>query len=95
MILAGSANVIPRLCVYIFNLWGEGRFTEAIEAQQLLSAADWVLIQDGDLGHEERPAELLRVWRLPTTAVGTVERGTDRGGERGDSRDDGGGEGLA
>ncbi|OJJ78768.1 dihydrodipicolinate synthase family protein [Aspergillus glaucus CBS 516.65] len=41
VILAGSANVIPRLCVHIFNLWGEGRFTEAIEVQHLLSAADW------------------------------------------------------
>ncbi|KAJ5774011.1 Aldolase-type TIM barrel [Penicillium paradoxum] len=42
-ILAGGANVLPRLCVRIFTLWSEGRFTEAIEAQQQLSAADWVL----------------------------------------------------
>ncbi|BCS22485.1 dihydrodipicolinate synthase family protein [Aspergillus puulaauensis] len=42
-ILAGGANVIPKLCVQIFTLWGEGRFTEAIEAQGLLSQADWVL----------------------------------------------------
>ncbi|KAJ5918447.1 hypothetical protein N7466_010439 [Penicillium verhagenii] len=42
-ILAGGANVIPRLCVRIFNLWSEGRLAEAIEAQQQLSAADWVL----------------------------------------------------
>lgn len=42
-ILAGGANVIPRLCVRIFTLWSEGRLAEAIEAQQQLSAADWVL----------------------------------------------------
>ncbi|KAI9371885.1 hypothetical protein BJX61DRAFT_481721 [Aspergillus egyptiacus] len=42
-ILAGGANVIPKLCVKIFTLWGEGKFTEAMEAQSLLSQADWVL----------------------------------------------------
>ncbi|KAJ5239939.1 L-threo-3-deoxy-hexylosonate aldolase [Penicillium chermesinum] len=42
-ILAGGANVIPRLCVRIFDLWSEGKIAEAIEAQQQLSAADWVL----------------------------------------------------
>ncbi|KAJ5103430.1 dihydrodipicolinate synthetase family protein [Penicillium argentinense] len=42
-ILAGGANVIPRLCVRIFTLWSEGRLAEAMEAQQQLSAADWVL----------------------------------------------------
>ncbi|KAL4882894.1 hypothetical protein BJY04DRAFT_186258 [Aspergillus karnatakaensis] len=42
-ILAGGANVIPKLCVQIFNLWSEGKITEAIEAQGLLSQADWVL----------------------------------------------------
>ncbi|CAL5867572.1 uncharacterized protein PFLUO_LOCUS1791 [Penicillium psychrofluorescens] len=42
-ILAGGANVIPRLCVRIFNLWSEGKLAEAMEAQQQLSAADWVL----------------------------------------------------
>lgn len=42
-ILAGGANVIPRLCVRIFTLWSEGRLAEAMELQQQLSAADWVL----------------------------------------------------
>lgn len=42
-ILAGGANVLPRLCVRIFTLWSEGKLAEAIEAQQQLSAADWVL----------------------------------------------------
>ncbi|PGH11339.1 hypothetical protein AJ79_04955 [Helicocarpus griseus UAMH5409] len=42
-ILAGGANVMPRLCVQIFNLWGNGRIAEAIELQKVLSAGDWVL----------------------------------------------------
>lgn len=42
-ILAGGANVLPRLCVRIFTLWSEGKLAEAIETQQQLSAADWVL----------------------------------------------------
>ncbi|KAL2867070.1 dihydrodipicolinate synthase family protein [Aspergillus lucknowensis] len=42
-ILAGGANVIPKLCVRIFTLWSEGKIAEAIEAQGLLSQADWVL----------------------------------------------------
>ncbi|KAL4906251.1 hypothetical protein BDW74DRAFT_190247 [Aspergillus multicolor] len=42
-ILAGGANVIPKLCVKVFTLWSEGKITEAIEAQSLLSQADWVL----------------------------------------------------
>ncbi len=42
-ILAGGANVVPRLCVSIFDLWAQGRITDAIEQQQLLSEADWIL----------------------------------------------------
>ncbi|KAL4954491.1 hypothetical protein BDW69DRAFT_205175 [Aspergillus filifer] len=42
-ILAGGANVLPKLCVKVFQLWEQGKFTEAMEAQGLLSQADWVL----------------------------------------------------
>lgn len=41
--LAGGANVIPRLCVHVFDLWSQGRISEAVEAQGLLSQAEWVL----------------------------------------------------
>lgn len=34
-ILAGGANVIPHVCVHIFNLWSAGRLTEAVEAQSV------------------------------------------------------------
>lgn len=42
-ILAGGANVIPRVCVRIFDLWSAGQLAEAMELQKLLSDADWVL----------------------------------------------------
>lgn len=42
-IIAGGANVLPKLCVQVFNLWREGKLAEAIELQKLLSAGDWVL----------------------------------------------------
>lgn len=42
-IIAGGANVIPRTCVQVFNLWGQGKLVEAIELQKLLSRGDWVL----------------------------------------------------
>ena len=42
-VLAGGANVLPRLCVEVFNLWGQGKLAEAMEMQQILSAGDWVL----------------------------------------------------
>ncbi|PLN78642.1 dihydrodipicolinate synthetase family protein [Aspergillus taichungensis] len=42
-ILAGGANVLPRLCVQVFRLWEEGRLVDAVAAQRLLSDADWVL----------------------------------------------------
>jgi L-threo-3-deoxy-hexylosonate aldolase len=42
-IIAGGANVLPRTCVQIFNLWSRGRLAEAVELQKVLSAGDWVL----------------------------------------------------
>ncbi|KAL1965397.1 hypothetical protein VTN77DRAFT_5834 [Rasamsonia byssochlamydoides] len=42
-IIAGGANVLPRTCVQIFNLWSAGRLEEAYELQKVLSAGDWVL----------------------------------------------------
>ncbi|KAK2812805.1 hypothetical protein FQN50_001134 [Emmonsiellopsis sp. PD_5] len=42
-ILAGGANVMPRLCVEVFNLWSAGKIAEAIEMQKVLSTGDWVL----------------------------------------------------
>lgn len=42
-IIAGGANVLPKTCVKVWNLWAEGKFEKAIEMQKTLSKGDWVL----------------------------------------------------
>lgn len=42
-VIAGGANVFPKSCVKVWNLGAEGKLQEAIELQQVLSTADWVL----------------------------------------------------
>ncbi|KAK2742391.1 hypothetical protein FQN55_007925 [Onygenales sp. PD_40] len=82
-ILAGGANVMPRLCVEVFNLWSAGKFAEAIEMQKVLSTGDWVLtkaaipgtksaIQSyfGYGGYPRRP-----LGRLSTEQAGKVAEG--------------------
>lgn len=46
-IIAGGANVIPRTCVQVFNLWSQGKLAEVVELQRLLSRGDWVLTKGG------------------------------------------------
>ncbi|KAF2092023.1 aldolase [Saccharata proteae CBS 121410] len=42
-IIAGGANVLPKTCVKVWNLWAEGQFDKAIALQKVLSKGDWVL----------------------------------------------------
>jgi len=42
-VIAGSANVFPKLCAAVWNLGAAGKFEEAREAQTLLAAMDWEL----------------------------------------------------
>ncbi|THV88182.1 aldolase [Aureobasidium pullulans] len=42
-IIAGGANVLPKLCVKVWSLWTEGKYDEAMELQKILSKGDWVL----------------------------------------------------
>ncbi|RDW73440.1 aldolase-3 [Coleophoma cylindrospora] len=42
-IIAGGANVMPKVCVKVWNLYSEGKKEEAFELQKLLSKGDWVL----------------------------------------------------
>ncbi|KAF1350896.1 hypothetical protein BDV97DRAFT_350604 [Delphinella strobiligena] len=42
-IIAGGANVLPKLCVRVWKLWREGMYDEAMELQKILSKGDWVL----------------------------------------------------
>ncbi|TKA77010.1 L-threo-3-deoxy-hexylosonate aldolase [Friedmanniomyces simplex] len=49
-IIAGGANVLPKLCVKVWNLWQEGKYDEAIEMQKMLSKGDWVLTKSAIAG---------------------------------------------
>ncbi|KAJ6260557.1 hypothetical protein Dda_4783 [Drechslerella dactyloides] len=42
-VIAGGANVMPKLCVHVYNLFKEGKIDEAIKMQKVLSKGDWVL----------------------------------------------------
>lgn len=42
-IIAGGANVLPKLCVKVWTLWEQGKYEEAMELQKVLSKGDWVL----------------------------------------------------
>ncbi|KXH53161.1 dihydrodipicolinate synthase [Colletotrichum nymphaeae SA-01] len=40
-VIAGGANVTPRTCVRVFDLWQAGRVEEAREMQAILANGDW------------------------------------------------------
>ncbi|KAG9235397.1 mitochondrial putative 4-hydroxy-2-oxoglutarate aldolase [Amylocarpus encephaloides] len=42
-IIAGGANVMPKTCVKVWNLYSEGKKEEAFALQKVLSKGDWVL----------------------------------------------------
>ncbi|KAJ3377056.1 hypothetical protein HDU84_009117 [Entophlyctis sp. JEL0112] len=42
-IIAGGANVFPKVCVRVWQLYTEGKVEEAIALQRVLSKGDWVL----------------------------------------------------
>ncbi|KAK4548672.1 L-threo-3-deoxy-hexylosonate aldolase [Oleoguttula mirabilis] len=49
-IIAGGANVMPKLCVKVWNLWVNGEYEEAIKLQKVLSTGDWVLTKSAIAG---------------------------------------------
>jgi L-threo-3-deoxy-hexylosonate aldolase len=42
-IIAGGANVLPKTCVKVWDLWAAGKVDEALAMQKILSKGDWVL----------------------------------------------------
>ncbi|KAB8238489.1 dihydrodipicolinate synthase family protein [Aspergillus alliaceus] len=46
-IIGGTANLIPRSCVYVMKLYNEGRIKEAQQAQAVVARADWHAIKGG------------------------------------------------
>jgi dihydrodipicolinate synthase/N-acetylneuraminate lyase len=48
--LAGLANVAPRACVRVVELWARGALADARALQDVLARGDWVAIQGGLVG---------------------------------------------
>jgi L-threo-3-deoxy-hexylosonate aldolase len=82
-IIAGGANVMPKVCAKVWNLYAEGKVDEAIALQKTLSRGDWFLtkaaiagtkqaIQSyfGYGGHPRRPLK-----RLEKAKVAFIEEG--------------------
>ena len=85
-IIAGGANVLPKTCVKVWNLWAEGKYDEAIALQKTLSKGDWVLtkaaipgtksaIQSyfGYGGYPRRPLKRLSKEKVDAVAEGIRE----------------------
>ncbi len=47
---AGGANVMPKTCVKIWDLYTEGKRDEAFEMQKVLSKGDWILTKGAIAG---------------------------------------------
>ncbi len=52
-IIAGGANVMPKVCVKVWNLYAEGKKEEAIALQKALSKGDWVLTKAAIAGTKQ------------------------------------------
>ncbi len=52
-IIAGGANVMPKVCVRIWNLYAQGKTAEAIALQKVLSRGDWVLTKAAIAGTKQ------------------------------------------
>ncbi|TQS33418.1 hypothetical protein Golomagni_06236, partial [Golovinomyces magnicellulatus] len=85
-IIAGGANVMPKVCARVWNLYAEGKKDEAEALQKILSKGDWPLTKAaiagtkqaiqtyyGYGGYPRRPLKRLDDARLQAIADGTQE----------------------
>jgi L-threo-3-deoxy-hexylosonate aldolase len=82
-IIAGGANVMPKVCVRVWNLYSQGKVDEAIALQKTLSKCDWVLTKAAIAGTKQAiqsyfgygafPRRPLK--RLDAVRVKTIEDG--------------------
>jgi L-threo-3-deoxy-hexylosonate aldolase len=52
-IIAGGANVMPKVCVRVWNLYAEGKKEEAAALQKILSRGDWPLTKAAIAGTKQ------------------------------------------
>lgn len=85
-IIAGGANVMPKVCAKVWNLYAEGKKDEAQALQKILSKGDWPLTKAaiagtkqaiqtyyGYGGYPRRPLKRLDETRVAAIAEGTKE----------------------
>jgi L-threo-3-deoxy-hexylosonate aldolase len=85
-IIAGGANVMPRVCVRVWDLYSQGKVDEAIALQKTLSKCDWILTKAaiagtkqaihsyfGYGGHPRRPLKRLDEAQVAAIAEGVRE----------------------
>lgn len=85
-IIAGGANVMPKTCVKVWNLYAEGKRDEAFAMQKVLSTGDWVLTKAsiagtksaiqtyyGYGGHPRRPLQRLDELQVKGIKDGVAE----------------------
>lgn len=85
-IIAGGANVMPKVCAKVWNLYAEGKTDEAIVLQKVLSRGDWFLTKAaiagtkqaiqtyfGYGGYPRRPLKRLESARVEFIAEGIKE----------------------
>ncbi|KAH8177318.1 dihydrodipicolinate synthetase family protein [Sarocladium implicatum] len=85
-IIAGGANVMPKLCTKVWSLYAEGKKEEAVELQKVLSKGDWPLTKAaiagtkhaiqayyGYGGYPRRPLKRLEQARAQAIEDGTKE----------------------
>ncbi|CAH0005312.1 unnamed protein product [Clonostachys byssicola] len=83
-IIAGGANVMPKLCTKIWDLYAEGKKEEAAALQKVLSKGDWPLTKAAIAGTKQAiqtyygyggyPRQPLK--RLTKAQVAAIEEGT-------------------
>ena len=49
-IIGGMANIAPKTCVKLVELFEAGKFTEARKLQAIVARGDWAAIQGGIIG---------------------------------------------
>lgn len=85
-IIAGGANVMPKVCARVWNLYAEGKTEEAAKLQKILSKDDWVLTKAaiagtksaiesyfGYGGHPRAPLKRLEKSKVSQVAEGVKE----------------------